>query len=116
MVRRWDERTVTVRHRMYEGEGDVLVRAALSGPEEMCGKGRLLSQLTVPPGSTIGYHVHQDEAETFIVLSGEGDFDDNGTVARLTPGDVLLTGAGEGHSVRNTGSEPLVILAIILYK
>ena len=31
------------------------------------------------------------------------------------PGDVTFTASGEGHGIKNTGSEKLVLMALIIY-
>ena len=46
-------------------------------------------------------------------LSGCGEMDDNGTVVSLKAGDATVTRSGEGHALRNTGENPLEVLAVI---
>ena len=77
------------------------------------GKTRLMARITFPPGTSIGEHPHAPDAEAYIVLSGEGTVTDNGVPVRLTAGDVMFTGNGDTHSMTNTGTEDLVIYAII---
>jgi len=101
---------------MYGGDGNVKVLHMLNGPDEMMGKGRLFAHLVVEPGCSIGYHVHEGEAETFYFLRGLGEVNDNGELKTVRPGDVAHTYAGEGHAVKNIGDEPLEFVALILYK
>ena len=63
----------------------------------------------------IGWHVHHGDGETFLILSGEGEFNDNGTVTTVRAGDVCFTGDGEGHSMKNLRDEPLEYVALVLY-
>lgn len=70
-------------------------------------------RITLPAGASIGTHVHQDEEEFFYILTGTGEFDDNGTAVAVGPGDSTVTRSGECHSIRNTGDTPLELLAII---
>lgn len=116
MIRRNDEMKVDARPQMYGGEGTVELRHMLTGPEEMNGKGRLFSLLMIQPGESIGWHVHEDEAETFYVVNGVGEFNDNGEVHTLFPGDILHTPAGHGHAVTNTGDDVLEFVGMIIYK
>jgi mannose-6-phosphate isomerase-like protein (cupin superfamily) len=70
---------------------------------------RMLAELSLEPGSSIGFHQHDKETEYYIFISGTGLVNDNGTEHPVKPGDVMVTGNGSSHSVKNTGSVPLVI-------
>ncbi|GHV74958.1 hypothetical protein AGMMS49940_22600 [Spirochaetia bacterium] len=63
---------------------------------------------------SIGYHQHDAETEYFIFTSGAGTANDNGTEHPVKAGDMMVTGNGASHSVKNTGSVPLVFNAIIV--
>ena len=83
-------------------------------PEEAKGHGKVFSTLVVPPGCSIGYHVHEGTFEAYLVLSGEATVNDNGTVAVLKAGDMNYCDEGQGHSTTNNGSEDLVLMALIM--
>ncbi len=116
MIRKSDERTIEQKPAPFNGTGDITVRHLLSNPEEMYEKGRVFAHSTLQPGCAIGYHVHENESETYYIYSGKGEFNDNGSVVPVSAGDVTFTGAGEGHALKNTGDEPLEFIALILYK
>ncbi|GHT89909.1 cupin [Spirochaetia bacterium] len=76
---------------------------------------RMLAEISLEPGASIGYHQHDTETEYFIFISGIGVVNDNGTEHPIKPGDVMITGNGASHSVKNTGSAaPLVFNALIV--
>jgi mannose-6-phosphate isomerase-like protein (cupin superfamily) len=75
---------------------------------------RMLAELTLPPGASIGPHVHDSETEFYVILSGSGVVSDNGTDVPVQAGDAMITGNGAGHSIKNTGSVPLVFHAAIV--
>ena len=75
---------------------------------------RMLAEMTLLPGASIGYHQHENETEYFIVLSGSGIFNDNGREVLVNAGDAMLTGNGDFHSLKNTGLIPLVFHAAII--
>lgn len=77
-------------------------------------KVRLCTRMVIAPGATIGEHAHEADDEVYIVLSGNGRILEKGEWADIAPGDAILTGNGASHSVENTGTEPLVIAAIIM--
>jgi mannose-6-phosphate isomerase-like protein (cupin superfamily) len=75
---------------------------------------RMLAELTLPPGASIGRHAHDSETEYYIILSGSGMVNDNGKDVPVKPGDTMITGNGAFHSIANTGSVPLVFHALIV--
>ncbi|HEY8393052.1 MAG TPA: cupin domain-containing protein [Capillibacterium sp.] len=116
MLRRSAEKKVEKKEKMFGGDGSITFRHLLNGPPEMYGKGRVFAHLTLEPGSSLGFHIHEKEGETYYILSGQGEFNDNGVVKTVTAGDVTFTGAGEGHALKNIGTEPLELIALILYQ
>lgn len=97
------------------GIGDAEMHKLLNGPEEMYGKGRMFNRLVLAPGNSIGGHNHSGDNEIFYILSGRGEYNDNGTVVTVEPGDVLVCNDGEYHAMVNKGTEPLELIALILY-
>lgn len=61
------------------------------------------------PGSGIGLH-EQKEDEIYYILSGTGTMTLDGKTVHVTPGTAILTRPGSSHSLRQTGTEDLVIL------
>ncbi len=114
MIRRKEMITFEKKPAPFGGTGEIKVRNLLKGEEEMYCAGRVFAHTTVYPGSAIGYHVHQNESETYYIMSGEGKYNDNGTVTEVHPGDVFFCGAGEGHSIEAVGG-PIEMIALILY-
>jgi mannose-6-phosphate isomerase-like protein (cupin superfamily) len=61
------------------------------------------------PGSGVGHHV-QKEDEIYYVLSGTGTMTLDGKTVDIKPGTAVLTRPGSSHSLKQTGSEDLVVL------
>lgn len=114
MVRTQNECTIESKV-IRGGNGETIMTKLLSGAEEMNGKGRMFNLMTLKPGRTIGEHTHEGDSEVFYFLSGEGVYNDNGTLVTVKPGDVALCKSGELHSLANNGTEDLVFVALILY-
>ena len=114
MIRRNGEGKLASR-KMFDGDGEAQFYSVLNGAEEMYGKGRLFSIVTLEKGCEVGYHVHHGDGETYFILSGEGEYNDNGTLTVLHPGDTSFTDDGEGHSLKCISDEPLKVVALILY-
>lgn len=113
MVRTAEEMAIELRDAMRGGKGTVRIKH-LFKQEDLKGKARLCAEITIPPGGSIGFHQHDQEEEIFYFFAGQGKVDDQGVVREIFAGDAVLTGGGNGHSIENTGSEPLVFLAVIL--
>ncbi len=115
MIRRRDEKIYDKKPAPFNGNGEIMVRHILEGEDEMYKAGRVFGHTTVYPGSEIGYHVHNKESETYYILSGTAEYNDNGVKTILNAGDVAFTGTGEGHGIKAIGNEPVEMIALILY-
>lgn len=106
-------KTETIKN-MCGGQGQVIIKHIL-GEQELNGKCGLYAEVTIEPGCSLGYHEHHNESETYYILSGVGDYDDNGTTRQVTAGDVTFTPNGTGHGLVNTGDTNLVFMALIIF-
>lgn len=75
---------------------------------------RLLAEMTIPIGGSIGEHTHINETEYYIIQNGEAIVLDNGNMHTAKTGDVIVTSHNESHSILNNGDSPLKITAIIV--
>ena len=116
MITRKDEHETAVMESAFGGSGSLEAMRLITSPEELYGKGRLFNICTLQPGSELGWHVHKGDGEFYHILSGVGEYNENGNVTTVYPGDTTFTDDGEGHSMKNIGAEPLVFVALILYK
>jgi mannose-6-phosphate isomerase-like protein (cupin superfamily) len=116
MIRRSDEKLIFVNEHAFDGEGSITVHHILNNPEEMHNKGRIFAHTTLQPRCSIGFHIHEGESETYYIIRGKAEFNDNGIIQTVSTGDVTFTPAGQGHGIKNIGDEPLEIIALILYE
>ena len=115
MIRRADDRKIEKVEHKFDADGYITVRNLINAPEELNGRGRVFSHITVAPHSGIGYHVHKGDTEIYYVLSGKAEYNDSGSITVIKAGDVTFTPDGYGHGVENKGDEPLDIIALIIY-
>ena len=115
MIRRKDDCKIEYREHMRDGDGTVKLTSFIAGDDELNGKGRLFSRITLNPGCSIGYHIHDKDAELFYILTGTGTYSDNGEIVTVHPGDVTICETGHGHSIANKGNEVLELIAVIVY-
>ena len=112
MVVHRNEMKVEEKERMRDGEGVTRLTYLLDGSTEK--NARMFAEVTLNPGSSIGYHRHDSETEYYFILSGSGTVNDDGKEVQIKQGDAIITGNGASHSIKNTGSVPLVFHAVIV--
>lgn len=116
MVRRAEECRLEYREHMRDGDGTVEVTNLIAGDQEMNGKGRLFARITLRPGCSIGYHVHDKDAELFYIMKGTAEYQDGDTLCTVTAGDVTLCPTGTGHGIANRTDEVVELIAVIVYE
>ena len=114
MIRRSRECVKELREHMRDGEGTVEI-LNLATPEELNDKGRLFAEITLHPGCSIGYHVHEKDSEIFYMIKGDASYSDNGETNIISAGDVTVCPAGTGHSIANHSGDDVELIAVIVY-
>ena len=65
------------------------------------------------PGTEGGfYHTHKEHEELYFFLSGEGEYQVDGTNIPVREGSVVRVAPAGRRAVRNTGSTPLTMLCV----
>lgn len=65
------------------------------------------------PGQEHALHTHADMDKVYHVVSGSGTFLLPDRDIAMEPGVMLIAPAGVPHGIRNTGSERLLVLAVL---
>lgn len=68
---------------------------------------------TLPPGASIGLHVHDTSSEIVYILSGTGKVLYDGGYETVGPGDCHYCPKGHAHSLINDSDVPLEFFAVI---
>ncbi len=111
MITRKEQQAHSIREYMRGGEKHVQITDLSNQVPE---KVRVYSVMTLIPGASIGYHVHENETELFYFMEGNGRVRDDDKEYDISAGDSMATFSGHGHSVMNTGDTNLVLLACIV--
>jgi mannose-6-phosphate isomerase-like protein (cupin superfamily) len=64
----------------------------------------------VPPGTSIGEHVHSRTEEIYFVIKGRGEMRVGGEVREVGSGDLVLTPLHERHSFHPIGDETVELI------
>jgi len=75
---------------------------------------RLFCEMFIPAGGSVGEHDHVNETEYYLIKEGIGIVVDDGVEKKVGSGDMIITGGGASHSIRNMGTTPLIITAVII--
>ena len=66
---------------------------------------------TLKPGSSIGYHLQQED-EIYYILSGTGEMKMNGKTFPVKPGDAILTRPGSSHGLTPAKDQELTLIIV----
>lgn len=93
--------------------GDIRIPGKVFGGNATEASGSEFSFQVFAPGSETGFlHTHKTHEELYFFLSGTGEFQVDGKVFPVTEGCVVRVAPAGRRSVRNNGSEPLIMLCI----
>ena len=115
MIRKKEECKIEYREHMRDGNGTVEITNFIEGAQELCDKGRLFAKITLKPGCSIGFHVHEKDSELFYILQGSAEYNDNGEIRTVSAGDVTICPAGTGHGIENKTDDIVELVAVIVY-
>ena len=65
------------------------------------------------PGQEHALHAHAGQDKAYLVVAGTGQFLLDGQDLPMRAGNLLVAPESVAHGVRNTGSERLLVLAIL---
>ena len=101
-----------VRKKLFEGKGEAEIEQLFTS-DEFEAPVRFCARVRLPPDCSIGLHQHIDEDELYFIIEGEGIVSDGDLSSPVSSGHSILTRSGESHSIENTGSSDLVLIAVI---
>ena len=92
---------------------DVKIPGKVFGGAALGATGAEFSFQMFRPGTETGFlHTHKTHEELYFFLSGRGEFQVDGQVFPVGEGSVVRVAPAGRRSVRNNGTEPLVMLCV----
>lgn len=110
-----NDRVENVRQKVMGGEGEIRgLHPFNADARPKNSHFKMVGEMTLAVGASLGFHVHENDEEIYIIVKGAGLYTDTDKKTYpVVPGDVTVTRQGEGHALANTGNEPLVFSAVI---
>jgi quercetin dioxygenase-like cupin family protein len=85
-----------------------------SGPKYLMKGPRMnFAVVQFQPGQDFKAHYHNEMEENFFILEGEVDVVVDGTVHRLTPGQLIHIEPGEIHYLANNSKNPVKMISTL---
>ena len=92
---------------------EVKIPGKVFGGAALGATGGEFSMQVFQPGTETGFlHTHKMHEELYFFLSGEGQFQVDGQVFPVREGSVVRVSPEGKRSIRNNGTEPLVMLCV----
>ncbi len=104
--------TVTAKNKAG-GKGEIQITHLLT-PKEMLGQCEMFAKVTVPPGASLGTHYHHGNSETYHILQGKAEYNDNDKIYEISSGQTVFCPDGSMHAIENIGEEDLIFIALII--
>ncbi len=93
--------------------GDVQIPGKVFGGQAVGATGGQFSFTCFNPGEEVGfYHTHINHEELYFFLGGRGEVQVDGQTIPVEEGSVVRVAPAGKRSVRNNGSEPLLMLCV----
>ena len=89
-----------------DGDGEVYMKMFTDGETKVM-------LCTIPSGSSVGYHTHDNNMEVILVQQGTATIAFDGVEQNYTVGQVHYCPKGHGHSISNKAEEDLVIYNVV---
>lgn len=92
---------------------EIKIPGKVFGGQSVGANGGEFSFQVFAPGQETGFlHTHKNHEELYFFLSGKGEFQVDGDVFPVEEGSVVRVAPDGRRSVRNNGTEPLVMLCV----
>ncbi len=92
---------------------EIKIPGKVFGGQVVSATGGEFSFQVFAPGQETGFlHTHKNHEELYFFLNGKGEFQVDGEVFPVEEGSVVRVAPDGRRSVRNNGTEPLVMLCV----
>lgn len=107
----FDRKALRPTPNLHGGKGTVSYARKI-GPSFFRTNWAYVDHLLVPPGASVGKHLHNGVEEFYYVMDGNGEITLNEETAQVKAGEAIPLRAREAHGLANKGSGPLEVIII----
>jgi mannose-6-phosphate isomerase-like protein (cupin superfamily) len=94
-----------------QGDEPVLFGEAFTG-KDFAGEWAFVEYVTVPTGSTIPVHLHEQDEELYFIFQGKGILTLDGQQVEVGAGDLAACRKGSSHGLRNTSDQEIRLIVV----
>lgn len=94
---------------VHEGKG-LCKNATVVTEDEIDAPVRFINYAVIPPSCSFGLHQHGNDNEFYIILCGEGVYQQNGVETKVKKGDIIMNAPFATHGIANTGKSNMEVL------
>lgn len=94
---------------IHEGKG-LCRHSTVYAEEEMDAPVRFINYTVIPPAASFGLHRHGNDNEFYVILNGEGVYQQDGTETKVKKGDIIMNAPFSAHGIENTGDGDMEVL------
>ncbi|HUT57993.1 MAG TPA: cupin domain-containing protein [Phycisphaerae bacterium] len=94
------------------GDGTFTCTHVMDAPAGGGGHVRLIHEVVMPPGTSIGVHRHEGDEEYYYFVSGRGTMTLDGRRQAVQAGDIAAVLPGGEHGLANDSDDDLRFVAI----
>lgn len=98
-------------HNCHDGVG-MFLNNGLFKSEEFKSNIQFINYTILPAGSSIGNHVHGNDEEIYIILSGIGEMYLDGATYPVRAGSITVNKPFNEHGLNNTGYDIMTLLVL----
>jgi quercetin dioxygenase-like cupin family protein len=99
----------------HDGKGTLLFRRIWDGGSTRT-NWEWIDHVIIPPGTSIGYHQHNEIEEMYYVMNGNGRMTVNNTTWDVGPGDATPCTLHDSHGIYNNTQKDLEIFVLAISK
>lgn len=93
----------------HEGHGKILFHRPFS-TEDFQTDLSFVDYVEIPPGCSIGEHLHGDNEELYFIIDGKGSMTVNDEAMEVSAGDLIVNKRGWKHGLTNESDRELKVL------
>ena len=94
---------------IHEGKG-MCMHATVFEEKEIEAPVRFINYTIIPPAGSFGLHAHGNDNEFYVLLEGEGVYQQDGQEIKVKKGDIMMNAPYSEHGIYNTGEKNMELL------